>query len=293
VGRDLSHVDGVHHHYVDANGVSLHVAEAGEGEPVVMVHGWPQHWWEWRRLIPTLSRTYRVICPDLRGFGWSDTPGEGYDPETFAVDTLALLDALGIDRVRLVGHDWGGLAGYIICLRHPQRVSRYMALNVNHPWPRVRLGALLRDGWRLWYQAALAASALSPRGLTPSIQSIKRRIRGSTRHPECWDNGVLEAFTDQLREPARSDATAKLYREALTRLVPAIARGRYMDMRLTVPTLHLHGADDVAIRPDVLDGYEEHADDMRLEVIPDTGHYIVDERPELVLDRALSFLAQP
>jgi pimeloyl-ACP methyl ester carboxylesterase len=99
---------GVSHRFVNvavAEGrLTLHVAEAGVGEPVLMLHGWPGHWYSWRQLVPHLSESYRLLMPDLRGFGWSDAPGSGYDPRTFAADTLALLDALELDRVRLVGH---------------------------------------------------------------------------------------------------------------------------------------------------------------------------------------------
>ena len=115
--RPLPELPGVEHRFVDAGGVRLHVAEAGDGEPVVLLHGWPEHWWTWRHLIPGLAERYRVICPDLRGFGWSDAPRRGYEKEQFAADVAELLDSLDLHDVRLVGHDWGGVAGFILCVR--------------------------------------------------------------------------------------------------------------------------------------------------------------------------------
>ena len=129
-------VEGVDHRFVDVRGLRLHVAEAGDGDPLVMLHGWPQHWYEWRHVIPRLADRYRVLCPDLRGFGWSDAPGSGYEKERLASDVLELLDALGLDQVRLIGHDWGGWAGFLIALRAPERVSGYLALNIPHPFQR-------------------------------------------------------------------------------------------------------------------------------------------------------------
>lgn len=106
--RELPHVEGVEHRFVEARGLRFHVALAGDGDPLVMLHGWPQHWFEWRNLIPSLARRHRVICPHLRGLGWSDAPPAGYEKEELATDALTVLDALELDTVQLVGHDWGG-----------------------------------------------------------------------------------------------------------------------------------------------------------------------------------------
>jgi pimeloyl-ACP methyl ester carboxylesterase len=290
----MPHVDGVTHRDVAANGVRLHVAEAGspEAEPVLMLHGWPQHWWEWRELIPPLASRYRVICPDLRGFGWSEAPRGRYEPEVFAADAVALLDALRIDRVHLVGHDWGGWTSYVLCLRHPERVYKHLALNIIHPWLSARPGLIVRNAWRVWYQVVAAVPGLGPALMRRRTPSINRRIAATSGDPRCWEDGVIETFTDQLREPDRAWATSRLYRWALSpHGTIALIRGRYRELRLTVPTLHLHGTKDVAIAPEVLDGWERHADDMRLELVPGCGHFIADERPDLVLERAIEFFA--
>src|ERR1044071_10138677 len=79
-------LDGVTHSYVDVPGARLHVAEAGEGSPILLLHGWPQHWWTWRKVIPALAESHRVICPDLRGFGWSEAPAGPYEISELAAD---------------------------------------------------------------------------------------------------------------------------------------------------------------------------------------------------------------
>src|ERR1700742_610415 len=106
----------------------------GEGDPLLLLHGWPQHFWCWRLVAPQLAQHYRVICPDLRGFGWSDTPRHGHHPETYASDAIALLDTLGIDRAWLLGHDWGAFSALLLALRHPERVRAVVALNTVLPW---------------------------------------------------------------------------------------------------------------------------------------------------------------
>src|SRR5271157_6121253 len=100
-------VAGMSHRTVDIGGLGLHVAEGGEGPPVLLLHGWPQHWYVWRGVAPGLAADHRVICPDLRGFGWSDAPPGDYAKATLAGDIIGLLDAMELDRVDLIAHDWG------------------------------------------------------------------------------------------------------------------------------------------------------------------------------------------
>src|SRR4051812_3063918 len=131
----LPDVDGVTHRYATVNGVRLHYAEAGDGDPLLLVHGWPQHWWMWRAYIPRLAERFRVIVPDLRGHGWSEKPrGASYLKTDMLADLMALLDELGIARVRYAGHDWGGWVGMLAGLEHPERIERLMVMSIPHPW---------------------------------------------------------------------------------------------------------------------------------------------------------------
>jgi pimeloyl-ACP methyl ester carboxylesterase len=277
----------VEHRFVEAGGLRMHVAEAGAGEPVVLLHGWPQHWYEWRHLIPPLAERYRVICPDLRGFGWSEAPPSGYDKETLARDVVNLLDELGLDRVRLVGHDWGGWVAFLICLFHPERVERFLALNIPHPWnglsPRAALGL-----WRFWYQWVLATPFLGQR---VAGRLHKRRDRVSRLLGVGWTEEEFESFMGQFREPARARASSQLYREFTLRELPRAVAGRYRRRSLAPPTLLLFGTEDSAIPTHLTQGYEAYADDMRVELVPGCSHFIADERPELVTERALEFFA--
>ena len=117
----------------------MHVVEAGppDGDPVLVLHGWPQNWYQWRHQIPALAGAgYRVIVPDLRGFGQTDAPPDGYGKDNMATDVLNLMDAMGLERVRLLAHDWGGWIAFILCVRAPERFSRYVALNIPHLWAK-------------------------------------------------------------------------------------------------------------------------------------------------------------
>jgi pimeloyl-ACP methyl ester carboxylesterase len=119
-----------------ARGLRFHVAEAGAGDPVVLVHGWPQHWWMWRHVVPLLAPHARLVMIDLRGFGWTDAPPGAYDKQTLADDLLAVLDALDLQRVCLMGHDWGAWSGFLACLAEPERFAAFLALGSPRPGGR-------------------------------------------------------------------------------------------------------------------------------------------------------------
>jgi pimeloyl-ACP methyl ester carboxylesterase len=285
---ELPHVEGVTHHWVKAGGVELHYAEAGSGDDVVLcLHGWPQHWYEWRHLMPALADRHRVIALDLRGFGWSEAPQAGYEKEELADDVLAFLDELELERVKLVGHDWGGWIGFLLCLREPQRFEKFLALDIPPPWTSAK--AMAPHLWRFWYQWLILTPQLGYR-LHRSNQFVPRMLVGGSKRREAWDEETLHAFSDTFTEPARARAAVQMYRVFNLREAPAMARGRYADARLRVPTRLLFGAQS-PLPHQAVGGFERHADEMDLELVEGCGHFIVDEMPELVAERARAFFA--
>ena len=283
----MPEVDGVRHQCVTVDGVQFHVAEAGQGEPLLLLHGWPQHWYEWRYLIEMFQGEYHIICPDLRGLGWSDAPASGYEKERLVDDVLGIMDALGLERVRLIGHDWGGWVGFLLCLRAPERVERYLALGILHPWQRFDL-SMLRNSWRFTYQWFISSPFLGQR-LVQSPALIRRAIRADSADPARWSEDDLRWYTDVLLEPARARASVLYYRTFLLREALPVFRGRYRRMRLHVPTLILAGERDITIPPVLLRGYEPYADAMWVEAIPGIGHFLPEEAPALVAERARAF----
>ena len=280
---------GISHRRVKARGIEFHVAEAGEGDDVVLcLHGWPQHWYEWRHLMPALADRHRVIALDQRGCGESEATPDGYEKEELASDVLAVMDALGLGRVKLVGHDWGGWIGFLLCLREPARFDRYLALNILPPWVNMR--NLVGHAWRFYYQQLILAPGLGYQ-LHRRGDFVRRVLAGASTDKSVWTEADLAAFADNLAEPARARAAVQMYRTFNLREALPIARGRYADQRLTVPTLLLFGEDDFVMRPSMLGGYQDHADDMRVELVPNCGHFIADERPDLVAARAREFFA--
>jgi pimeloyl-ACP methyl ester carboxylesterase len=278
-GPRLPAVPGVqveHHHVALPDGTRLHVAEAGAGPPLVLVHGWPQHWWAWRRVLPDLAAEHRVLCPDLRGLGWGDAPPGAYAKEDWATDVLALLDALGLERVDLVGHDWGGLVALLVALRAPERLRSVAALSIFHPWTRTRPSP--RTLLTLAYQPPLATPVVGERLLRHAPHVVRTLIRRGSHRSARWTDEELDTYARVLQEPARARASSALYRTFLLREAVPFATGRYAAARLNVPALMLTGAADAVVGPPVLDGFEAHADRGRTAVVERCGHFPPEER---------------
>ncbi|HEX5374546.1 MAG TPA: alpha/beta hydrolase, partial [Solirubrobacterales bacterium] len=189
---------------------------------------------------------------------------------------------------KLVGHDWGGWIGFLLCLRAPERFDRYLALNIPTPWIQMRKA--LPHSWRLVYQQVILAPWIGYFAHR-SKRFVRTALRAGGADPRFWDEQTLSIFADNLAEPPRARAAVQMYRVFNLRELVPILRGRYADERLTVPTRMLFGTDDAAIHTDLLAGYESHVDDMEIEFVPGCGHFIADERPELVAERARAFFA--
>jgi pimeloyl-ACP methyl ester carboxylesterase len=283
----LPALPGVEHHWMDVRSnsgpVRLHLAEAGSGTPVLLLHGWPQHWWCWRRVINQLSDHYRLVVPDLRGFGWSEAPGRGYTPAAFARDAVALLDALDLTRAHVIGHDWGGFTGFLLGLHHPERVDRLLLCNSPGPWarlsPRVAVG--LR---RAWYAGLVATPILGERVLArPSFIPWFLRLGGQVA---LFPDADAALYADQFRDRARTAASSRLYRSYLRLAQAILLRRAFEGQRLQAPTRLLFGADDFYIPVAVLEEVEAHGVDLTLEVVKGCSHWMPEERPDLIADQA-------
>jgi pimeloyl-ACP methyl ester carboxylesterase len=284
-GEDLPSVPGVTHRFIDvgeAEGrVTLHLAEAGTGDAVLLLHGWPEHWYCWRDIVPDLSGQYRLLMPDLRGFGWSEAPGYGYDPLTYSSDALALLDALGLERVRLVGHDWGGFTAFLLGVTHPERFTRIVVFNAPPLWAALTPG-VVASLWRTWYVIAIA----SPFG--PRIAADPRFVPwfvglGRRRHVFSADDAQI--YASRLREASRARASCLLYRSYLRIARDIFLRRRYDGEHLSVPTRLVFGADDFYLPRSYIRGFERNAPTLEVEFVPGCGHFLPEERPDLAAAR--------
>lgn len=301
--QPMPEVEGVEHRFIPVRGFTAHVAVAGpeNGKPVLLQHGWPQHWWMWRRQIQALAEAgYRVYAPDMRGFGWSDVVGEtaDYVRQNLVTDTLSILDQLAIDEpIRLAGHDWGAWNGFLIAMREPERFDRFLALNISPPWGDpgpFDLKENLKTLAKLNYQVPISTPWLGRWLLAGGAGDyVFKRAARAFKNKEPIEDGSFHFFLEQFKDSERAQASTYLYRSFLTRELVPVAKGSYVRGRLTVPTRVLFGKEDVAISPSIWESdHSKRADDLSAEIVEDCGHFIVDERPDLVTDRMLAFFAE-
>jgi pimeloyl-ACP methyl ester carboxylesterase len=272
-------IAGVRRSFVTARGIEFHVTEAGppDARPVVALHGWPQHHFIYRNLLGDPPEGLRIIAPDLPGYGWSGPAPHRWAKEDVATDVLALIDALGVKKPLLVGHDWGGWVGYLMALREQERFSGYLALNIAHPWQRPRTAA--PHFWRfLAYQPLIAIVGVRLQRRTRFVEYL---IRGAISDRSRVSLEAIRCFSERFREPVCAETARDTYRTFLTREVPAIIRSPET-RRLSLPVRALHGVGDAAIHPSLASKTTALADDYEVENVEGCGHFIADERPDLV-----------
>lgn len=285
-------VAGVDHTFVDLPDGRMHVATLGSGDPVLLLAGFAQTWWQWRDLMPALAAAgYRAIAPDLRGEGWSDLPTGAITRTRRAEDVIALLDTLGLDRVRLVSHDIGSITAFQLTLQVPSRFSAQVMLAV--PPPQMRFSIDLIPGMRhLWHQEVIAVP-----GLGPALLRAGRLPRHLFTHfsAKPLDPEVIALAVALLRHPELSRAAGRLCRRMVLPELVRIIRGAYRHDRFQMPSLFVFGTDDR--------GFPEHitrkvfADpntlgaDVRLALVEGASHFVLDEEPDVTVPRIVEFFA--
>jgi pimeloyl-ACP methyl ester carboxylesterase len=284
----MPHVEGVEHEEVVVRGLRLHLAVAGpaDGPPVVLQHGWPQHWYEWRHLFaPLADAGYRVIAPDFRGFGWSEfPPDEDFRKDTLADDLIALCRRLGYDRISYIGHDWGCWVGWLLCLREPRLIERAVMLSVRAPFPpdSVDVASLGRLA-RLAYQLPLAAP------MPMRAKHVAFKVVGSALSRRSSAELDFEQYANLLLQPSVTRASTLLYRDFLTRELPQLVAGRYRGQRIGVPIRFLVGDCDPLYYDQLVEEQAAHIDDYEGESLSGVGHFIPEEVPDLLRERVLGF----
>lgn len=293
------------HRDVSANGISLHIAEAGRGPLVLLLHGFPEFWWAWHRQLTTLSAAgYRAVAVDLRGYGDSDKPPRGYDGWTLSGDVAGLIRALGETKAHLVGHAWGGMIAWTVAALHPRLVASVSAVSAPHPLAlraAVRTSAFRRSG----NQAAAIAQVF---GAQVPIAPERRLVADDAASVEQllgrWGAPQWTA-TDDFADVARHDRAAMLvsgvahsaleyFRWAMRSQLRGDGRrfAAELDRRLTMPALQVHGAaDPYLLESTALASRPWLTPKVTHRSLADVGHFPHHEAPDTVGELLLAFLS--
>jgi pimeloyl-ACP methyl ester carboxylesterase len=281
----------IDHTSVIVNGVSLHVAQAGpaDGPLVVLLHGFPEFWFEWRDFFSPLAQAgFRVVAPDQRGYNLSSKPQgvAAYRLDLLADDIFALADALGRKTFRVVGHDWGATVAWWMATRNQARLERLVTMDAPHP--AVWMSAVRTDREqrrKSWYVQALRIPWLPEflirlggySGLTKALTSAARK--------DAFTPEILAQYKTAWRQPGALTAMINWYRAVTADdLTPPPAKS------LNVPTLILWGDKDIYVGPKLAEACAALCADARVVHFPQAGHWLPHDEREAVTAHLLAFL---
>jgi epoxide hydrolase 4 len=266
------------HHFAEINGIRMHYVESGSGETLLFLHGFPESWYSWRHQLAEFASAYRVVAPDLRGYNETENAGP-YDTGTLQEDVLALIRHLGVERVHLVGHDWGAAIAWLIAMHHPGVVATLTICNVPHP-ELMRKGLkrprqLLRSWYIFFFQIPWLPEAVLRRD---DYRALARQIIRDCRPGTFSREDVKEMLASWRRQGLNGGIN--WYRAALRRA----AKVHRPVPTIMAPTLLVWGEDDVALGKELTYGTEDYVHDLSMHYLPNTSHWVQQEEPEKVND---------
>jgi pimeloyl-ACP methyl ester carboxylesterase len=277
----LPDAPGFEHLIIETPGLRTHLAAIGEGEPVLLLHGFPQHWWQWHAIAPVIAaHGYRVLSPDLRGAGWTVAQDPRIERETRLHDLLAILDALHIERIHLVAHDMGVITAWQLTYGHPERAHTAVQLAV--PPAFMKFSPQSLPGFRHLPQFIWHSPGTSLRGIFSEEY---------VAHP--MPEPVIEAHLAPMRRPDIDSAVRPLTRRMILPEAARLTSGVYSRQRLTVPTLVVFGRRDRPWTEELMGrtcrNPQRYADRVEFAYVDGAAHFITDDAPAAVAHLAIDW----
>ncbi len=277
------------HHQRTINGFRMHYVTAGSGYPLVLLHGWPQSWYEWRHIIPALAEKYTVIVPDLRGLGDSEKPQTGFDKRTMASDVRELVTQLGYDKVGVIGHDWGGSVAFYLAYDNRDLVERLFIVDM--------IPGLIREGDSFPLPVTLFINHIFFHGGNPdnatalvsqNIEQYLRRFLTSldfNYSPAVFSEADIAEYVRVNSIPGSIRSGFQWY---ATGLREDTVNYKNATEKLTIPVLAYGGSHFLG---DITPIWQEVAEDVEGGAVENCGHFVPEEKPQFVIDKALEFFS--
>ena len=281
------------HRFVNTNGIRMHYVEQGEGFPVLLLHGFPELWYSWRYQIPELANAgFHAIAPDLRGYGETDKPEgiESYDIHHLIGDLVGLLDALGLERAVIVGHDWGGIITWQMALICPERVERVISLNTPfqlhgtvRPTEAFSQAADGRFNYIIYFQQPGRAEA----DIEPNIEAfLETTMRRLATEESFITEETLKVFSNAFHKGGLTGPINYYRNFDRNWETTAHLTGR----KVTMPALMICAENDPILTPQMTNGMERHVPNLTTRLVKNCGHWTQQERPDEVNRLIIEFL---
>lgn len=273
------------HNVTTVNSFRMHYVTADAGYPLVFLHGWPQTWFEWRKIIPPLSERFSIIAPDLRGLGDSERPITGYDKRTLASDVYELLRTLGHEKIGLIGHDWGGTVAYYLAYDHPELVERLLILESTRESPAQAINSRCKGIRRLWHIFFHGGNPDMAELLVRGNEELylNRMCNVACYNPAFFSQEEMAEYIRAYSQPGALQAGFHYYRAALEEDVTNLTG---CTQKLTMP-VRAWGSE--RFMGDITLLWKRVADNVVGGIVERCGHFVAEERPDFVLQQVNEF----
>ena len=278
------------HNYATINGIRVHYVEAGSGELVILLHGFPDCWYSWRHQIKALSTQYHVVAPDLRGYNETDNTGP-FDIETLREDVIQLINHLGSKQAHIIGHDWGGAIAWSLAISNPEVVQTLGICNIPHPanfFKGLRTFTQLKRSWYIFFfQIPLLPERLLARNNYQGFARLMSRIKPNTDedvkfYVNSWKKYGLSGGINWYRAMARNIVKGNT----------SFTRKLNSSMQVVARTTMIWGEKDFALGKELTFDTDQYVPDLAIFYLPDNGHFVQQEAPETVNKLLLEHLSK-
>ena len=280
------------HKFTDVNGIRLHYVEQGKGELVILLHGWPEFWYSWRKQIPELAKHFHVVAPDQRGFNESAKPASAseYKIETVTKDIVELIEKTGHTKATVIAHDWGGAVGYELGMNYPEKLNKLIILNSPHPSvmkkhlmtnPKQRK----RSGYMFFFQLPLLPELFMKLTLR---KTLTKSFRGWAYNKAQFTDDVIAEYVKAFSKNGAMRGGLNWYRAAFRSWKEDNKKEK---KPVSVPTLIIWGENDKALGKELTYDLDKYfSAPFEIKYIPKCSHWVQNEYPELVNKYILEFL---
>ncbi len=271
--------------YIDTNGIKLHTIVIGSGEPIILLHGFPEFWYCWKSVIPGLKEKFKLIIPDMRGYNLSDKPNDvkKYKMEFLIGDIKGLIEELKLKQVFLAGHDWGGLVAWVFAEKHPELLKKLIILNAPHP---KIFQKTLRTDKKQQEASSYIFEFLKPQAEKKLYEDDYRRLKKAV-------------FEDMFSKTNFTEFDKEKYIEAWSQPGAILGGVNYYRANMSfdewtgiieLPTLVIWGMNDVALLPQQLEGLSDYVKNLKIVRSENSSHWITHDDPDLIISSIKEFI---